>query len=50
MFEDFLQEIDFAEGVSFDVVVGDAAEEDAVPLLLDPLLVQIEAAREEGDL
>ena len=50
MFEDILQEIHLAEGVGLDVVVGDAAEEDAVPLFLDTLLVQVEATRKEGDL
>ena len=49
MFEDILQEIHLAEGVGLDVVVGDA-EEDAVPLLLDTLLVQVEATCKEGDL
>ena len=50
MFEDVLQEIPLTEGVGLDVVVGDAAEEDTVPLLLDALLVQVEATREKGDL
>ena len=46
-FESVLQDVELAQSVGLQVLVGDTAEQDAVPLLLDSFLVQVEATRKE---
>ena len=46
-FESVLQNVELAQSVGLQVLVGDAAEQDAIPLLLDSFLVQVEATREK---